>query len=170
MAISPPSSLNGTHRLDDFRCTSPELTRWLIERARKNHQEGASRCFVVCDGQQNLIGYYALAAGSLSHAAAPGSVRRNMPDPIPVAVLGRLAVHEDWAGRGIGSGLLKDAVLRVALTAQELGIRALLCHAIDEPARTFYVQRGFIPSPIEPLTVMLSLPRLLEILRAQPST
>lgn len=165
MAIVAPGPLDDTHRLDDFRCTSPELTRWLIERARKNHRDGASRCFVVSDEQRNVLGYYALAAGSLSHEVAPGSVRRNMPDPIPVAVLGRLAVHQDRAGRGIGSGLLKDAVLRVALTAQELGLRALLCHAIDEAAKTFYLQRGFIPSPIEPLTVMLSLPRLLEELR-----
>lgn len=165
MAVGPPSPLDDTHRLDDFRCTSPELSRWLIERARKNHQEGASRCFVVCDEQRNVVGYYALAAGALSHETAPGSVRRNMPDPIPVAVLGRLAVHEAWAGRGIGSGLLKDAVVRVALTAQELGIRALLCLAIDEAARTFYLQRGFIASPLEPLSVMLSLPRLLEELR-----
>ncbi|MCD9032196.1 GNAT family N-acetyltransferase [Luteimonas sp. Y-2-2-4F] len=167
MAIGPPGPLDDTHRLDGFRCTYPGLARWLIERARKQHQDGASRCFVACDAQRNVIGYYALAAGSLSHAAAPDSVRRNMPDPIPVAVLGRLAVHEDWAGRGIGSGLLKDAVLRVALTARELGIRALLCHAIDETARAFYLQRGLTSSPVEPSTVMLSLPRLLEMLRAR---
>lgn len=165
MAISAPGPLDDTHRLDGFRCASPGLTNWLIERARKNHRDGASRCFVVCDERREVVGYYALAAGSLLHEAAPGSVRRNMPDPIPIAVLGRLAVHEDWAGRGIGSGLLKDAVLRVALTVQELGIRALLCHASDETARAFYLQRGFVPSPIEPSTVMLSLPHLLEALR-----
>ena len=82
-----------------------------------------------------------------------------MPDPIPVAVLGRLAVHEAWLGQGIGSGLLKDAVLRTLQTSKELGIRALLCHAIDESAKAFYIQRGFVESPIEPLTVMLGLPR-----------
>lgn len=79
-----------------------------------------------------------------------------MPEPIPVAVLGRLAVHRDWQGQGIGSGLLKDAVLRTFHAAQELGIRALLCHAIDGAAKDFYLQRGFIASPIEPMTVMLS--------------
>jgi len=165
LAISPPSPLSDEHRLDDFQCTSPELTKWLINRARKNHREGASRCFVVCDEQQNVIGYYALAAGAVSHELAPGSVKRNMPDPIPVAVLGRLAVHTDWAGKGIGQGLLKDAVQRTLQTAQQMGIRVLLCHAIDEQAKAFYVKHGFIESPVDPMTVMLSLRHLGDELR-----
>ncbi|HVR82373.1 MAG TPA: GNAT family N-acetyltransferase [Luteimonas sp.] len=165
MAISAPSPLSDAHRLDDFRCTSPDLAKWLIERARKNHREGASRCFVVCDEQRNVIGYYALAAGAVSHELAPGSVKRNMPDPIPVAVLGRLAVHQNWVGCGIGSGLLKDAVLRTLQTSRELGIRALLCHAIDEAAKDFYLRRGFVASPMDPLTLMLSLARLGDVLR-----
>ena len=94
MALSAPSPLGDQHRLDDFQCTAPELTRWLLERARPNQASGASRCFVVCDGQQDVVGYYALAAGSVSHAHAPGRIRRNMPEPIPVIVLGRLAVQD----------------------------------------------------------------------------
>lgn len=167
MTIRPPSLLSDEHRLDEFRCTSPDLSKWLIERARKNHREGASRCFVVCDKKHNVIGYYALAAGAVAHDLAPGSVKRNIPDPIPVAVLGRLAVHEQWLGRGIGTGLLKDAVLRTLRAAQELGIRALLCHAVDDAAKDFYLHRGFIQSPIEPLTVMLSLLRLDGLLQDQ---
>lgn len=167
MAISPPSPLGDEHRLEDFRCTSPDLSNWLIDRARKNHREGASRCFVVCDDQQNVIGYYALAAGAVSHALVPGSVRRNMPDPIPVAVLGRLAVHTDWARQGIGQGLLKDAIQRTLQTSQQMGIRVLLCHAIDEAAKAFYLQHGFIESPIDPMTVMLSLVRLQDALQRQ---
>ena len=162
MAISLPGLLSDEHRLDDFRCTSPELAKWLIDRARKNHREGASRCFVVCDEQQNVIGYYALAAGAVSHELVPGSVRRNMPDPIPVAVLGRLAVHVDWMGQGIGKGLLKDAIQRVLQTAQQMGIRVLLCHAIDEDAKAFYSSHGFIESPVDPMIVMLNLTRLHE--------
>lgn len=165
MAITPPAPLSDAHRLDDFRCSSPDLARWLIERARKNHLEGASRCFVVCDERHHVIGYYALAAGAVSHEQAPGRLKRNMPDPIPVAVLGRLAVHQDRVGGGIGSGLLKDAVLRTLQASRVLGIRALLCHAIDEPARHFYLQRGFVASPIEPLTLMLSLVRLGDVLQ-----
>lgn len=165
MAISPPSPLSDVHRLDDFHCTSPELTKWLIERAHKNHREGASRCFVACDERKNVIGYYALAAGAVSHELVPGSVKRNMPDPIPVAVLGRLAVHADWAGQGIGHGLLKDAVQRTLQTAQQMGIRALICHAIDDQAKAFYLRHGFIESTVDPMTVMLSMTRLGEALR-----
>lgn len=164
MAISIPAPLREEHRLDDFHCTSPDLTRWLIDRARKNHREGASRCFVVCDDQQNVIGYYALAAGAASHALVPGNVKRNMPDPIPVAVLARLAVHTAWVGQGIGRGLLKDAVQRILQTSQQMGMRALLCHAIDEEAKAFYLRHGFIESPTDAMTVMLSLVRLHEAL------
>lgn len=165
MAISPPGPLGDEHRLDDFRCSSPALTKWLVDRARKNHREGASRCFVVCDEQQHVIGYYALAAGAVSHELAPGSVKRNMPDPIPVAVLGRLAVHTDWARKGVGQGLLKDAVQRTLQTAQQMGIRVLLCHAIDEHAKAFYLRNGFIESPTDAMTVMLSLAGLQEALQ-----
>ena len=157
MALSAPSPLSDEHRLDDFQCTSPELTKWLLERARQNHASGASKCFVVCGEQRNVVGYYALAAGSVSHETTPSRIRRNMPDPIPVTVLGRLAVHQDHMGQGIGQGLLKDAVLRTLQAAEHMGIRALLCHAIDEDAKRFYLKHGFIESPTHPLTVMVSL-------------
>lgn len=105
-----------------------------------------------------VMGYYALAAGAVSHAAATGRLRRNMPDPIPVAVLGRLAVHRDAERLGIGAGLLKDAVLRCLSTAREgPGVRAILCHAIDEDARRFYLHHGFVQSLLEDLTLMLGL-------------
>lgn len=164
MAICPPGPLGDEHQLDDFRCTSPELTRWLVNRARKNHRDGASRCFVVCDDRQHVIGYYALAAGAVSHEAVPGHLKRNMPDPIPIAVLGRLAVHADWTGKGMGQGLLQDALRRTLQIAQQMGLRALLCHAIDEPAKAFYLKHGFIETPLDPMTVMLSLTRLGDML------
>lgn len=157
MALSAPSPINDEHRLDDFQCTAPEFTRWLLDRARQNQASGASRCFVVCDERQNVVGYYALAAGAVSHEHAPGRVRRNMPDPIPVIVLGRLAVHVDMAGQGIGQGLLKDAVQRTLQTSEQVGARALLCHAIDDAAKAFYLKHGFIESPIHDMTVMLPL-------------
>jgi GNAT superfamily N-acetyltransferase len=159
--LSEPVPLSDARRLDDFRCGEPELELWLKQRARKNQLEGASRTFVVCAGDE-VVGYYALAAGAVLHEKVPGSVRRNMPDPIPVAVLGRLAVHNDWTGQGIGSGLLKDAVLRTARLAEEMGIRALLCHAIDERAKQFYLHPGFIASPIDPLMVMLNIAKLVK--------
>ena len=163
MAIGIPAPLHDGHRLDEFHCTSPDLSKWLIDRARKNHRAGACRCFVVCDDHQNVIGYYALAAGAVTHALVPGNVKRNMPDPSPGAVLGRLAVHADWVGQGIGRGLLKDAVQRTLQTSRQMGIRVLLCHAIDEQAKAFYLQHGFIESPTDAMTVMLSLAHLQEL-------
>ena len=160
-AISGPVPLAEAHRLDSFRCGKPELEFWLKQRARKNQLEAASRTFVVCAGNE-VVGYYAISAGAVLHETVPGTVRRNMPEPIPVAVLGRLAVHSDWNGQGVGAGLLKDAVLRTARLAEEIGIRALLCHAIDENAKKFYLHHGFIESPIEPLTVMLNIAKLVK--------
>jgi GNAT superfamily N-acetyltransferase len=162
LLITAPAPLADGHRLDEFECTSPELAAWLLKRARKNHQEGASKYFVVCDQHANVIGYYALAAGAVSHEISPSSLRRNMPDPIPVAVLGRLAVHANWVNQGIGRGLLKDAVLRTLQVANQIGVRAILCHAIDEQAKAFYLKHGFVESPIAPLTLMLGLTRLQE--------
>lgn len=104
-----------------------------------------------------MVGYYALAAGAVAHEAVPGRIRRNMPDPIPVIVLGRLAVHVDRVGEGIGRGLLKDAVQRVLATCEQIGARALVCHAIDDDAKAFYLRHGFIASPLNDMTVMLPL-------------
>jgi GNAT superfamily N-acetyltransferase len=155
----PPELLAEHHRLDGFVCDEPALADWLKKRALKNQIEGASRTFVVCDGV-DVIGYYALAAAAVSRLATPGSVRRNMPDPIPVMVLGRLAVHTEWAGRGIGRGLLKDALLRTLRVARDAGIRAILCHAVSGKAKQFYLKHGFVDSPIDELTVMLNVTKL----------
>lgn len=122
----------------------------------QNQAGGASRTFVVCDGH-DVVAYYCLAAGSATNAETPGNISRNMPDPIPVVVLGRLAVRLDHEGQGIGTGLLKDAVLRCLNTAEHVGVRAMLCHAISEKAKRFYVKHGFIESPIDPMTLMLKL-------------
>lgn len=159
MSLDAPTPLADEHVLDGFRCTESELETWLRQRARRNQSNGASRCFVVCDGAA-VVGYYALAAGAVLHAEVPGNIRRYMPEPIPVVVLGRLVVHAEWAGKGIGAGLLKDAVLRSLRLSEELGVRALLCHAISDDARKFYLHHGFVESPIEPMTLMLNLTKL----------
>jgi len=156
LTLAAPAAITAAHRLDAFACTDASLTDWLRSKALKNHASGASRCFVVCDGDQ-VVGYYALAAGAVEQARVPGKIRRNMPQPIPVVVLGRLAVHRDYAGRGIGAGMLKDAVLRSQRAALDVGARALLCHAIDESAKAFYLHHGFVQSPTDGLTLMLKL-------------
>jgi GNAT superfamily N-acetyltransferase len=158
-ALEPPVPINAEHDTSAFVCRHESLSQWLRKRALANALSGATRTYVVCAGDRRVIGFYALAAGSITIETAPPRMRRNMPDPLPVIVLGRLAVHEEWSGRGIGSGLLKDAVLRALQAAEIIGACALLCHAIDEEAKAFYAKHGFVESPIQPLTMMLGLPR-----------
>ena len=105
---------------------------------------------------KRVVGYYALAAGAVAHAEAPGRVRRNMPDPVPVMVIGRLAIDQTAQGQALGSALLRDAVLRIVQAAEIAGIRAILVHAISERAKRFYEKSGFVASPIEPMTLMIT--------------
>lgn len=155
--LRPPTLITAEHDCSAFSCAHPSLTLWLQRRALSNQASGASRTYVVSAGDRQVVGYYALAPGAVALRGAPGALRRNMPDPVPVFVLGRLAVHEEWERLGIGAGLLKDAVIRALQAASIAGGRALLCHAIDEPARGFYLKHGFAPSPVDPMTLMLGL-------------
>ena len=157
--VGPPVPITADHDTSGFTCRHDSLSQWLRRRALANATNGATRSYVVCAEDRRVVGYYALAAGSIILESAPARMRRNMPDPLPVIVLGRLAVHEDWSGRGSGSGLLKDAVLRALQACDIIGVGALLCHAIDGKAKAFYVKHGFVESPHQPLTMMLGLAR-----------
>jgi GNAT superfamily N-acetyltransferase len=154
--LSAPSLLADAHDLDSFDSGNGALDRWLRRRARANQVSGASRTYVVTEDQR-VVGYYCLSSGALALAEATGSLRRNMPDPIPMAVLGRLAVDANWQGRGIGVALLQDAVVRVAQAAMIVGIRGVLVHAISGEAKAFYERYGFTASPANPMTLVLSL-------------
>lgn len=151
-----PEHLRPEHDLAAFDSGVPALDDWLKRRARDNERSGASRTYVVCAGKR-VVGYYALASGAVAPAAAPGRVRRNMPNPVPVMVLGRLAVDRAYQGRGLGRGLLRDAVLRTLQAAEFAGIRAILVHAMSEDARRFYERYGFAASPVDPMTLMIAL-------------
>ena len=153
--LTAPEKLRADHDLSEFECGEPSLDDWLRRRALQNEESGASRTYVVCAGQR-VVGYYALAVGAVAHAEAPGRIRRNMPDPVPVMIIGRLAVHKDYQGEKIGPGLLRDAVLRTLQAADIAGIRAILVHAISERARQFYEDCGFIASPMDPMTLMIT--------------
>ena len=156
MALSAPEPLGNRHRLADFNSGVATLDDWLRRRAIANQASGASRVFVVCEAQR-VAGYYALASGAVAIAAAPGRFRRNMPEPIPVAMLGRLAVDRAWQGRGVGRALFRDGATRVLHAADTLGIRGILVHAVSEQARTFYLALGFEPSPLDRMTLMVTL-------------
>jgi len=153
--IKPPEKLSSKHDLSQFRCGEPTLDDWLRRRAFQNEESGASRTYVACVGKR-VLAYYALAVGAVAHAGAPGRIRRNMPDPVPVMVIGRLAVDETAQGQAIGAALLRDAILRTLQAAEIAGIRAILVHAISERAKRFYEKCGFTASPVEPMTLMIT--------------
>lgn len=154
--LSAPAPLADHHVLDSFESGLPTLDDWLLRRARANQISGASRVFVTCDNGQ-VVGYYALASSAIACGDATGRMRRNMPDPIPVVVLARLAVHNAYQGKGIGRGLVRDAAMRVLAAADEIGIRGLVVHAISEDAKAFYLSLGLLPSPTNDLTLMIPL-------------
>lgn len=120
-----------------------------------------SRTFVVCHGKQ-VLAYYALASSAVAAEVATGRLRRNMPDPIPVVVLGRLAIDRSLQGSGIARALVRDACLRVTAAADAIGIRGMIVHALSEPARAFYEHAGFDPSPLDPMTLMATIADLRE--------
>ena len=158
-ALGPPVPITAEHDTSLFNCRHDSLNQWLRRRALSNASSGATRTYVVFTESQRVVGYYALAAGSLDVESAPTRLRRNMPNPLPVVVLGRLAVDDAWSGLGVGGGLLKDAVLRSLRAAELIGACALLCHAIDADAKAFYARHGFVESPTQELTMMLGLRR-----------
>jgi GNAT superfamily N-acetyltransferase len=156
--LAAPEPLSTRHRIDAFDCGEPALDEWLRKRALGNQSSGASRTFVVADAAGRVMGYYALAAGAVAHETATSAVRRNMPDPVPVLVLGRLAVDRQAQGMKLGAALLKDAVKRAIGVSADAGIRALLVHALSEQARQFYLHYGFQASTLHPMTLMMRLP------------
>lgn len=156
MILSAPVLLSAEHALDDFTCGVASLDEWLKRRAYPNQVSGASRTYVATEGRR-VVGYYCLASGALALNIAPSSVRRNMPDPVPMAVLGRLAIDRLWQGKGLGAAMLQDAVTRSAQAGDIIGIRGLLVHAISDKAKIFYEHYGFTASPTQPMTLILSL-------------
>ncbi len=158
MILQAPVPLADTHLLDDFDCGVASLNDWLKRRAVANQNNSASRTYVVTDGQK-VIAYYCLSSGALALSHTPSPIKRNMPDPVPVAILGRLGVDTAWKGQGLGAALLQDAVFRTMQAAEIVGIRGIVVHAISEQARQFYEHYGFSPSPTQPMTLILSIMR-----------
>lgn len=159
MTLSAPEPLSTQHDTEAFHSGVESLNAWLKRRALKNQLTGASRTFVVCEGQR-VMAYYALASSAIAVQEAAGRFRRNMPDPVPVVVLGRLAVNRSIQGKGVGRALVRDAGHRVMQAADAIGIRGLVVHALSTDARAFYTKVGFDPSPLDPSTLMITLANL----------
>jgi GNAT superfamily N-acetyltransferase len=157
--LQRPEPLSAAHALDGFDSGVASLDDWLCKRALANQSSGASRTFVTSDTGR-VVAYYALAASAIASDSAPGKFRRNMPDPIPVVVLGRLAIAHSHQGQGLGRALFQDAAGRVVKAADTIGIRGMLVHALSDEAKAFYLQLGLDPSPLEPMTLMVTVANL----------
>ena len=141
--------LQRTHAIEEFTCGQPELDRFLIRHALQAQQANSSQTYLGLR-DQTIIGYYTIVAGEVRHTDAPERVVKGMPrHPIPLLLLARLAVHREWQGRGIGAGLLLDALGRTLQVADVIGVRALAVHAKDSSAAAFYRHFGFVPSPTD---------------------
>lgn len=147
--ITAPVLLTEAHVLDPFDCGNDSLNDWLCRRAMKNQQINASRTFVIClHGTMRVVGYYSVATGSVCHSDLGRSLRHNMPDPVPVVLLGRLAVDVCTQGHHFGKWLLNDAVRRISGLSDQVGIKAVMVHALNEQAKDFYKYFGFVQSPV----------------------
>lgn len=154
VGLSAPVPLTAEHDLSGFDCGEPALNDWLRHRALKNESR-FSRTYVVCQGNR-VVAYFCISAGAVERRAAPGKVRRNAPDTIPVSVIGRLAVDRDHAGKGLGADILSDALRRIAIASQSVGIGAVLVHAKDDAAKRFYLRCAeFIEYPEDSRTLFL---------------
>lgn len=152
--LSAPAPLTAEHDVSEFDCGDPALNDWLHHRALKNESR-FSRTYVVCRGNR-VVAYFCISAGAVERGAAPGKVRRNAPDTIPVSVIGRLAVDRDHAGKGLGADMLSDALRRIAVASQSIGIGTVLVHAKNESAKRFYLRCAeFIEYPDDSRTLFL---------------
>lgn len=165
MAFASPVPVTRDHVLSGFTCGITSLDDWLVKRALANEASSASRTFVVTENDR-VVAYYALATGSVPLVDAPGKVRRNMPDPVPVMVLARLAVDHNYQGLGLGQALLKDALLRTVHAADLAGIRAVMVHAISEEAKSYYLRAGFVESRHHAMTLFLTLQEIRSTLQS----
>jgi len=160
--LSAPSPLTAAHDVSIFDCGVPVLNDWLRSRALRNENR-FSRTYVVTRGSL-VVGYYCLSAGSVGRAAAPGRMRRNAPDSIPVIMIGRLAVDRSHTGHGLGGDLLADALRRIALASRSVGIAAALVHAKDDAARDFYLAHAeFVEYPADSRILFLPIETLLAV-------
>lgn len=157
MSLSGPEPLGPQHRLEGFDCGKPALNDWLIRHASQAQGAGSSKTFVVTDNDR-VVGYFSLTVGQIDTLAAPDRIRKGMGQyPLPVVILARLAVSKHDQKRGIGLGLLQDAIRRTALISEHAGVRAMLTHPIDEEAAAFYTRFGFMQSPLRGQQLLLLL-------------
>ncbi len=154
MNLEAPRLLKEDDETAFFDCGENSLNIWLREKAQKNHKSGASKVFVISEGKR-IAGFYCLSTFSIAHIVSPRSLTRNMPDPLPALLLGRLAIDKNYQGFGIGALLLQDAILRTLNISREIGLIGLVTNPLSERARSFYLKYGFIDCPGSNPTLIL---------------
>ena len=165
MAISKPEVLHDKHLLEQFDCGNPSLNEWLLRHARQAQSSGSAKTFVISD-DNIVIGYFSLTVGQVETYEAPEIIRQGMGQyQIPVVILARLAVSINHQGLGIGVGMLQDAIRRTLMISEQVGIRALLTHPIDDRASNFYERFGFISSPVREKQLVLLLKDARKLMR-----
>jgi GNAT superfamily N-acetyltransferase len=158
VTLRAPEPLAGQHRLEGFGCGKPALNDWLLRHARQAQGSGSAKTFVVADADERVAGYFSLTVGQVDTLEAPERIRKGMGQyPVPVVILARLAVSQEHQGRGIGVGMLQDAIRRTLVIAEQAGVRAMLTHPIDDEAARFYTRFGFVPSPLREQQLLLLL-------------
>lgn len=154
MALSAPEPLTAAHDVSAFSCGKPALDRWLKARALANQEKGFTAVGVVHEAGR-VVGYYGLAPTGAVPSILPRAIRTGQPpNPVPCLLLGQLATDTDWAGQGVGTGLMKHALQRCVLASRLIGGRALLVNALDEEAELFWQRHGFMPSRDDPLVLL----------------
>jgi GNAT superfamily N-acetyltransferase len=157
--------LTQDHDLSEFDCGNPQLNNWLRRFAWPNQRAETAKTYVAHQ-QNRVVGYHALAAGSVLKHEAPERIAQGIANhPVGLILLARLAVDQSEKGKGLGKALLRDALARIAQAADVVGVRAVLVHAIDDAARKFYLHHGFQASPVDPFQLMM----LMKDLRASIS-
>lgn len=154
--VSAPASLSPDHDASQFDCGKEPLNDWIKSRAARSEGRSA-RCYVVATDTRAIVGYYCLSTGAVAHDNAPRTLKRNLPNPTPVMIVGRLAVDRQYGNRGIGSGMLKDGLNRILQASKIVGAKAAIVHAIDDDAISFYTHFGFQSFPTEIRTMYLSI-------------
>ena len=165
MSLRRPELLAPRHKLEEFDCGKPVLNDWLVRHARQAQSAGSTKTFVAADEDQ-VLGYFSLTVGQIDTFEVPERMRKGMGHyPLPVVLLARLAVSTSAQGRGLGWGLLQDAIARTVLISEQAGVRAMLTHPLDQEATAFYTRFGFVPSPLRAQQLLLLLKDARQLLK-----
>ena len=170
LPLTKPEEISRKHEIAAFTCERDSLDDWLKNQALKSNSAGDSKVFVILEEGGEVIGYYAISAGSVSRKEATRKIGANAPDPVPMALIGRLAIHKNHQRQNIGSALLRDAILRIAQAAEHMGIKGIMVHALDDDSAKFYAERGFQPSKVDGHHLMISISEVTAELLSPPKT